>query len=511
MSAEQQKSFSSFISVNPYTDEYISGVSSFLSKTTAPTYSKDQFICSYLNTKAYISNQILINKNIPKEDILDAISIKIYDELGLDQAIEYEVQYIETFNNLDEDNKQFQVFVVDPLEITNIFEESIEKIKYIDTITPFPLLIKSLYSKEIIQDNGVHCFIYFEQDDASITIYNETEFIYTKSLKYSLIEMHEKFCELYGEKIEYNDFITFLSIQNLKYTQSEFKEFILKLYHEIFSNINEILTYAKKAFDLNKIDHIYIGSEINIVSKLYEISEVELSIPSSDFEFDYGFESNDIYISQVHALMHLSTTLTDEKKYLCNFSNFHRPPKFTQRQSGKFLMLLAASFFVAFSYPVTYWVLMYMQELQYELLKTSYSEVHAQKTTREANIKSREAEKIKATALLKEEKDSYTSKKNTLIKIHDVKVNYPMKATLITTLASDLNKYAVKIEQIQYNQETKKKIFILNLVSSKDKKITQLLEYLTKKYDKKFKFSLDDISFNDDKKLYFSELKVYIL
>lgn len=511
MSAEQQSSFSSFISINPYTDEYVSGVSSFLTKATAPNYSKEQFVSSYLNTKAYISNQILINKNIPKEDILDAINIKIYDELGLDQAIEYEVQYIETFNNLDENNKQFQVFLVDPLEINDIFQTSIEKIKYIDTITPFPLLIKSLYSKEIIQDNGVHCFIYFEQDDASITIYNGTEFIYTKSLKYSLIEMYEKFCELYGEKIEYNDFITFLSTQNLKFTQSDFKKFILKLYHEIFSNINEIITYAKKAFELKKIDHIYIGSEINIVSKLYEISEVELSVPSSDFEFDYGFESNDTYISQVHALMHVTATLTDEKKYLCNFSNFHRPPKFTQRESGKFLMLLAASFFIAFSYPTTYWILTYIQELQYELLKTSYSEVHAQKTTREANIKSKEAEKTKALALLKEEKDSYISKKNTLIKIHDVKVNYPMKATLITTLVSDLNKYAVNIEQIQYNQETEKKKFVLNLISSQDKKITQLLEYLTKKYDNKFKFALDDILFNEDKKLYFSELKVYIL
>ena len=511
MSAEQQSSFSSFISINPYTNEYVSGVSSFLSKTTTPEYSKEQFACSYLNTKAYISNQILISKNIPSEDILDAINIKIYDELGLDQAVEYQVQYIETFNNLDEDNKQFQVFVVDPLEIEEIFEESVQTIKYIDTITPFPLLIKSLYSKKIIEDNGVHCFIYFEEHDASITIYNETEFIYTKSLKYSLVEMHGRFCELYGEKIEYDDFVKFLSTQNLKYTQSEFKEFILKLYNEIFSNINEILNYAKKAFDIEKIEHVYIGSEIDIASKLYEISEVELSTPSSDFEFDYGFESNGDYISQVHALMHISNTLSSEEKYLCNFSNFHRPPNFTQRESGKLFMLLVASFFVAFAYPITYWVLIYMQELQYELLKNSYQEVHAQKTTREANIKSKEADKTKAITLLKEEKDSYISKKNTLIKIHDVKVNYPMKATLITKLTSDLNKYAVKVEKIQYNQEIKKKKFTLSLVSSKDKKITQLLEYLTKTYDKKFKFSLDDIIFNDDKKLYFSELKVYIL
>ena len=177
MSTEQQNPFSSILSISPYTNEYISGISSFLSKSHSPEYLKEQFVCSYINTKSYINNQIDISKNIPDEDILDAINIKIYDELGLDQAIEYQVQYIETFNNLDGDNRHFQVFIVDPADITQTYEEVVKTIKYIDVITPSPLLIKSLYSKEIIEDNGIHCFIYFEENDAFITIYNEKDFV----------------------------------------------------------------------------------------------------------------------------------------------------------------------------------------------------------------------------------------------------------------------------------------------------------------------------------------------
>ena len=209
--------------------------------------------------------------------------------------------------------------------------------------------------------------------------------------------------------------------------------------------------------------------------------------------------------------MHITTTLSDEEKYLCNFSEFHRPPKFTQRESGKFIILIAISFFIAFSYPISYWVASYMQDLQYRILESNYAEVHAKKTTRHALVKSKEAEKSKAQAVLKTETYNYTSKKSTLIKIHDVKVNYPMKAKLITNITSDINKYAVKIERISYRQKEKDKFFTLNLVASKDKKITQLLEYLTKKHDNKFKFSLENILFNQDKKLYFSELKVSIL
>lgn len=511
MSTEQQNSFSSILSIDPYTSQYINGISSSLSKSSSPEYLKEQFVCSYLNTQSYINNQIEISKNIPDEDILDAINIKIYDELGLDQTIEYQVQYIETFNNLDGDNRHFQVFIVDPLDITHTYKEVVEKVKYIDVITPTPLLIKSLYSKEIITESGIHCFIYFEENDAFVSIYNEKEFVYSKSLKHSLKNLHERFCELYGERIEYYDFVNFLSTQNLKYTESEFKEFVLKLYKEIFANINDILTYAKKAFEIEKVEHIYIGSQIEITSKLYEIAEVELSITSSDFNFNYGFESNTTYIDQLHALMHITTTLSDEEKYLCNFSEFHRPPKFTQRESGKFIILIAISFFIAFSYPISYWVASYMQDLQYRILESNYAEVHAKKTTRHALVKSKEAEKSKAQAVLKTETYNYTSKKSTLIKIHDVKVNYPMKAKLITNLTSDINKYAVKIERISYRQKEKDKFFTLNLVASKDKKITQLLEYLTKKHDNKFKFSLENILFNQDKKLYFSELKVSIL
>lgn len=511
MRKENESSFTSVVSVNPYTYEYIHGISGFLSPTTTAEYAKDQLLVSYLNTKGYINNQIEISKNIPDEDILDAINIKVYDELGLDQAIEYQIQYVETFHNIENDNRHFQVFIADPLEILQTYQSVIDKIKYIDVITPTPLLLKSLYSKEIIDYNGIHCFIYFEENDAFLCIYNEKEFVYTKSLKYSLLEMHERFCELYGERIEYIDFIHFLTNENLKYTQSTYKEFILKLYKEMFANINDILTYTKKAFDIEKVEHIYIGLQIDAASKLYEIAEVELSIPASDFNFDYGFNDTENYIDQMHALMHISTTLEEDEKYACNFSSFHRPPKFTQRDSGKLIMLIAASIFVAFSYPIAYWVLTYSQDLQYELLKQTYQEVHAEKSTRQASIKSREADQTKALALLKEEQENYGSKKNTLIKIHDVKVNYPMKAKLITQLTSDLNKYAVKLEKITYSEADKSKNLTFHLVSSKDKKITQLLEYLTKKHEHVFQFSLESILYDETKKVYFSDLKVKIL
>ncbi|MEA3370265.1 MAG: hypothetical protein U9Q40_02925 [Campylobacterota bacterium] len=511
MSKAQQNSFSSVISVNPYKDTYYNGVSSFLSETPKPEFAKDQYAISYINTNGFINSQIAISKNIPEEDLYDAINNKVYDDLGLDQAVEYSVQFIESFNNLDEDNRYFHAFVVDPLTITETYQNVEEKIKYLDVIIPAPLLIKSLYSKEIIESNGVHCFIYFQENDAFLTIYGDKEFIYTKSLKYSFIEMHERFCELYGERINYEEFIEFFSTANLRETESEYKDYFIKLYKELFSNINDILTYSKRAFDIDKFEQVYIGSQLSTVTKLDEMLEVELNIKSSDFDFEYGFESNDQFIDQLQSLMHIYTTIPKGERYECNFTIYKRPPRFIQRESGKLLILLAASFTLAFAYPITYWILTYAQDLQKDLLQKQYDDLHITKTTREATIKNREADKSKALTLLAKEKQDYVEKKNTLIKIHDVKVNYPMKAKHIALLTKDLNKFGVRLEALSYAEKENLKEFKFSLVSTKDKKTTQLVEYLTKTHNNEFKFYLEEISYDEKTKKYFSELKVRIL
>ncbi len=510
MNLQSQHSFSSVLSVNPYKDVYISGVSSQLIQTSSPQFSKDQFALSYINTKGFITAQIEISKNIPEEDLYDAINSKAYYELALDQAVEYQIQYVETFQNLDEENRHFHVFIVDPLDITHTFETVIEKIKYLDVIIPVPLLIKSLYSKEIIDSAGIHAFVYIQENDAFITIYKDREFVYTKSIKFSLLEMHERFCELYGERIDYESFQNFYSTVNLKETNSDYKEYFIKLYKELFANVNDILTYAKRAFEIEKFEHVYIGSQLESVTKLDEMLEVELHIKSSEFNFDYGYES-ETYVDQLHALMHVYTTVPESERYECNFSIYHRPPAFVKRESGKIILLTAASFILAFAYPVTYWILTYAQELQKDLLAQEFREVHNLKTTRQSTLKSKNADKEKALTLLKIEQDEYNNKKNTLIKIHDVKVNYPMKAKIIATFTQDLNKYNVKMESLLYGESNTTKTFDFNLVAAKDRRITKLVQELTKKYENSYKFELNTISYDEKSKKYFSQLKVNLL
>jgi len=185
--------------------------------------------------------------------------------------------------------------------------------------------------------------------------------------------MHERFCELYGERITFDDFMDFFTGVNLKESNSEYKEYLIRLYKELIANINDILTYAKRAFDIDKFERVYIGTQVQTETKLHEMLEVELNIHASEFDFDYGFEApEDVYLDQMHALMQLYTLIPVEERYNCNFTLYRRPPKFIRRESGKLIILTAASFALAFAYPITYWILIKKKPL-YSLQKRKKS------------------------------------------------------------------------------------------------------------------------------------------
>ena len=86
-----------------------------------------------------------------------------------------------------------------------------------------------------------------------------------------------------------------------------------------------------------------------------------------------------------------------------------------------------------------------------------------------------------------------------------------MKAKHLTYLTKDLNKFSVMLTNIAYDENESNKTFIFSLSSTSDKKITELLEYLTKTKTSTYKFSLEHIDFDEKEKSYISELKVKLL
>ncbi len=508
--SKNSQPFSSIVSINPYQNVYFSSIGNHIKLVRKPEYEKKQYSVAFLNTKSFITALISISKNIPKEDIADALENKTYEELALDMAVEYKINFIYAPNIPDENDYYYHVFVVDPLTIEEEFSEIVKEIKYIDQIVPLPLLYKSLYQREIIEDSGLHCYIYFQENDASLTIYDDQEFIYTKSLKYSFKFMHERFSELLGEQIDYNEFKSFLTNDGLNVPNVEYQKYLIKLFGEMFLHINDVLTYAKRAFEIKKIDRVYIGSQLGSIVGLDEYAQTYLALPSILFDFDYGFTPEDPLLDQIHSLMHLYNLVDEEERYECNFSTYHRPPPFIKRQSGKIIILTAASLVGAMMYPATYWTLEYIENMHHAVLSSDYREVHNVRVKREATINLKLADLKKFQTLLDAEIAEYKKSKATLTKIHDVKINYPMKAKHLAFFTKDFNRFETSIKAINYSESNRTKEFSFTVIAKKDKQLTDLLKYLTANRSKSYIFRMNQISYLDEEKHYSTELKAVL-
>jgi hypothetical protein len=336
--------------------------------------------------------------------------------------------------------------------------------------------------------------------------------------------MHERFCELLGESIDLLSFENILAAHGLNTTNPEYQKNLLKLFGEIFLHINDVITYTKRAFEIKQFESIYIGAAIGNINGLDEYAQTYLGLKVHPFNFNFGFNTAEKSIDQIHQLMHLYARLEADERYICNFTIFHRPPPFAKRDSGKLILVTAAALAAALLYPGTYWGLSYVEEFHYALMNQEYEHVDNEKITREATINLKLATKNAAQALLDEEKLSYKQKQDTLSKVHEKKVNYPMKAKIVSDFTRSFNQYHVKLNSFGYNEgnnslvdnngsiennTTQKQFkFILSAISTQD--ITALLKYLTATKKDKYDFDLQLISYDSNSSTYLSELKAVL-
>ena len=157
------------VTLNAYTGKKYIFKSDAYQSLNKLSYNTSNFITSYVSNKDLISTTVKISRSIPNEDIADILDIKAYEELGLDQATNYVISSTEVENSGEE--REYHIFVAKPEILDELYLPIKQDTKYVDLVIPAPLLYKSLYRKEILQDNGTHCFIYFTQYDAFVTFY----------------------------------------------------------------------------------------------------------------------------------------------------------------------------------------------------------------------------------------------------------------------------------------------------------------------------------------------------
>jgi hypothetical protein len=253
----------------------------------------------------------------------------------------------------------------------------------------------------------------------------------------------------------------------------------MKIFGEIFIMVNDIIIYTKRAFQLETIDHMFIGSVQGPIIGLDEYSQNYLGLQSADLNFDYNGQSvnnDEWYTDQLQYLMLLSSIdYMEDESSIVNLTMFPRAPSFMNRASGQFIIATLTAIAVGLAYPLVYLVGSYANDAKIYALTIQNNELTTE-TNKYKKILS--AKKQEISVLDKEIaklSDIYKGKTNTLATIYDKKVNYRLKSGIFHMLAEDLNKYGVHVDMLY----SKDNVIWLSLVSSNDRKFTELIKYIS--------------------------------
>jgi len=441
------------------------------------TYNTSNFITSYITNKDIISTTVHLSRSIPEEDIDDILEIKAYEELGLDQASSYIISSVEAEAKGEE--REYHIFVAEPEVLDSYYLPVKEETKYLDLIVPAPLLYRSLYRKEILGDNSTHCFVYFTNNDAFVTLYRNGQYLYSKSIEFSLEQIYDKYCEAVGEKVDEKEFYSILESEGLKTTNNDYQQNFMKIFAEVFITINDIIIYGKRAFNLETIDQMFIGSEKGPIIGLDDYSQNYLGLHSSDFNFNYNVENDEWYTDQFQYLMLLASLdyLEDESGFV-NVTMYLRAPPFVNRASGQFIISTFAAVSLSLAYPLTYLVGSYINDAKIYALNIEDTQLKEESnkykkilSEKKSIIKGLDTEIGKLSTI-------YHGKTKTLKAIYEQKVNYRLKSGIFHNIAEDLHKYEVHVDKIIGEENT----LWLSVVSSDDRKFTEVIKYISDKY-----------------------------
>jgi uncharacterized membrane protein YciS (DUF1049 family) len=498
------KKYKNIITMNPYINSYYEYKNQEFKKLDTLTYNDKQFTIAYATNKDLIIAALDLGYDTDLEEIEDTIYMKAYEELGLDEEKEYVIHHQKA--NDDENSALYNVFISESEIIDSRLSPIVEEIKYVDLLIPAPLLYGTLYNNNILENRDAHCYIYFTMKDAFVTVYKDGQFIYSKSIEFSLEQVYDKYCALVGEKIDKEEFFEVLESEGLKTTNSVYQQNLMKLFGEVFLQINDIIIYTKRAYNIPSISKLFLGSVKSPIIGLGDYGYNYLGIPTFNLDFNFDIKNDEWYVDQLQYLMVKSgLDYLEGAKNIINISTYHRPPVFTKRSSGQFILSVIGASLLAIGIPLGYMVPAYTNEA-YNLKLN----IDNQKLTRE--VKRYKKILSDKQAIIKVEKKKlknlqqvFELKAKTLTSIHEKKVNYNFKSNFLHTFAKDLKKYSVYVDKIVSHEDE----FTLHLLSSDEKFITKYIKYISKEYSLTIKnIDIKRIEIDDKDNFYRGILKV---
>lgn len=280
----------------------------------------------------------------------------------------------------------------------------------------------------------------------------------------------------------------------------------MKIFGDIFLQINDIVIYAKRAYNIESIQKLFLGSVDSPIIGLSDYGYNYLGIPAFNLDFNFDIKNDEWYVDQLQYLMVKSgLDYLEEPSKTLNISIYPRAPIFVKRASGQFIIAFIVSSLLALGLPLFYLVPAYSLEA-YNLKLLQEDKALTAKASKYKKILEEKNKIISAKKKeLKKLEEIFERKAMTLSAIYNKKVNYKFKSNFFYTFSKDLEKYNVHVEEIYSDNDS----FTLHLISNDEKNITKYIKYVSKKYFKDIKsIDIKRIELDEKEAVYRGILKV---
>ena len=494
----------SIVTLDPYEYKgfryHNSGVDAFnLSKAA----NKRDFFISYIEYKYLITSTFNIPRTVDDDDLENTISIKIYEELSLDPSLDYKIIFFETDTQSEE--RIFNVFVASNDQIYKIFKNVARRVPYVDYIVPEPLLYTAIYEKGLLASTDVDCFVTIRKDEAFLSVYSRGEYLTSRSVRYTLSYLKDKFSEQSGERMSEDKFLEILSTRGLVDKDKDgFNYDLNTVFEDCIFYINDTINIINRIYNVN-VRNLYIDCDYKIENFINFIS-TKLGMSTERVNTNIAINNKSFVIEERHNIMALYARFfaKDAFNAYFNFTNMLRPKPFAKRKSGQFLLTCAAAFVLSMLYPAYNYIAGLVLEKDTLRLSDEYSVLNAQEMQIKETLAKISKEQESVRGLTQKENEKLNFRKNLLAEIENKKDNYAMKGLNLFKITDILNLNAVSITNVVNNDRN----LTITAISDNEKRITQLIKDISK--DEKYLVNTKKIRSDDVKHEYESNISIEI-
>ena len=500
----KKRTKNSIVTIDLYNNKYYRFINGKFEAIKKLKFSKRDILVSYVANNELIIEPMDFSPNLAKEDLEEVASNKAYEELKLDTATKYSVIPIKTA--IRGTLQKYQTIIVDEIKLRKKFESIASKHSVIDYIIPAPLLYKVLYFQDKLASKDSDMFLHFGVEDTFITFYHKGEYLYSKSIKYSLTYMYERVCQLAQEVfLTKEQFFDILKKDGLKNSEERVKNLIVQVFNECFLNINDVLIYTKRVYDINNINKAYIGFSFGYLSGIDAYVKSYLNLDTAPTTSIYTKADPAKSVDVLSSLMLMSVLEAQKGLYRpVNVTPFPKPKPLKERPSGK-ILVGALSLIFLFLLPVIYnYIVGFSYNVDNIALAKEEAKLNKVVSSYKKRLKAKREELKALDTATKKLENVYKSKKGELNQVYNKKFNYQLKSEQLAQITEVLTSFDIKSKNITITND----MYLIELEAKDDKEITAFIKKLVAKFNNIVNVDIENIKFDKKDKLYKGVLKV---